>query len=234
MNKVLVLCGMLLVSVGLVRAATVPTFKSVRANHDVAPNTDPQSSFWRGAGQVFLERDAHGKSVPDLRTKVLSRWTPDNLYLLFICPYQELNLKPNPNPSVETNELWNWDVAEIFIGWNFKDIDNYKEFEVSPQAEWVDLDIDLNRKQSSHDWKWNSGFKVAARIDRKKKIWYGVMRIPFTAIDPHAPKAGTLLRINLFRSQGPHHNEVVWQPTMSDTFHVPARFGQLKLVNSLK
>jgi hypothetical protein len=32
-----------------------------------------------------------------------------NLYYLFICPYEELNLKPSPSTSTETYQLWDWD-----------------------------------------------------------------------------------------------------------------------------
>lgn len=60
-----------------------------------------------------------------------------------MCPYEELNLKPNPDTSTETNELWNLDMAEAFIGADFNDIRRYKEFEIFPQGEWIDLTIDL-------------------------------------------------------------------------------------------
>ncbi len=215
------------------RAATTPTFESVRATRDVVVNTNTRSAFWRGARPVYLERNTWGRAVPYLRTEVLSRWTKENLYLLFICPYAQLNLHPDPHPPVtKTNELWNWDVAELFICANEHDIGHYKEFEVSPQGEWLDLDIDLNRKRNSHDWTWDSGFQVAARIDRPKKIWYGAMRIPFAAIEPHTPQIGALFRVNLFRTEGaaPNTRKIVWQPTMSKTFHVSKRFGQLKLL----
>ena len=61
---------------------------------------------------------------------------------------REVRQDTNPDSAfwrgdIETNELWNWDVAEVFIGSDFKNIRRYKEFEVSPQAEWVDLDINL-------------------------------------------------------------------------------------------
>ncbi|MGH9617801.1 MAG: carbohydrate-binding family 9-like protein, partial [Acidobacteriaceae bacterium] len=129
--------------------------------------------------------------------------------------------------------LWNWDVAEIFIGWNFQNIRRYKEFEVSPQGEWVDLDINLDNPHHEDGWKWNSGIQVKARIDRVHKIWYGAMRIPFRSIDPQAPHVGTVLRANLFRMQGPpgEQKSLTWQPTMSKTFHVPERFGRLVLAS---
>lgn len=209
------------------------TFYSVRAAQDVPLETDPQSAFWRDARPVHFDADNFGHPVPWLRTEVRSRWTKDNLYLLFQCPYRKLYLKPAPHTQTETDKLWNWDVAETFIGSDFQDINRYKEFEVSPQGEWVDLDINLENPSHAGGWTWNSGFQVMARIDRKHKIWYGAMRIPFPAIDPNAPQAGSLLRINLFRCQGPPPDRklLAWQTPMSKTFHVPERFGLLRLVD---
>ena len=149
-----------------------------------------------------------------------------------MCPYEELNLRPNPNTSAETNELWNWDVAEAFIGADFKNIKRYKEFEISPQGEWVDLDIDLDRQHDDSGWKWNSNFEVSSRIDKAAHVWYGAMRIPYAAIDTRPAAAGNTLRINLFRCQGPNSSRhyIAWQPPMRESFHTPERFGTLKLV----
>ena len=72
--------------------------------------------------------------------------------------YDELNLKPDPTPSVETPRLWNWDVAEAFIGSGADRMTRYKEFQVSPQGEWVDLDIDREDPQGQAGMKWNSGY----------------------------------------------------------------------------
>ena len=46
------------------------------------------------------------------------------------------------------------------------------------------------------------GLPVKARVDAGKKIWYGEMKIPFTAIDTRKPAAGNKLRIGLFRMEG--------------------------------
>jgi len=205
--------------------------KSSHAAQDVPPETDPAADFWRAAPRVFAERDSYGKAVPGYRTEIRSRWTKDNLYLLFICPYEELYLKPVPDTERETNQLWNWDVAEAFIGSDFENIRHYKEFELSPQGEWIDLDIQLDSPHHEDGWVWNSGFQVAARIDRAAHVWYGAMRIPLAAIDSRPPDVGNALRVNFFRSQGPPpRKEVTWQPPMRDTFHTPEKFGLLKLV----
>jgi hypothetical protein len=205
---------------------------SSRAPHDSALETNPASGFWKDAPRVFAEHDSYGRPVPGYRTEIRSRWTKDNLYLLFICPYEQLYLKPSPNTANETNQLWNWDVAEAFIGSDFHNIKRYKEFELSPQGEWIDLDIDLEKPHHEDGWTWNSGFQVSARIDAGAHIWYGAMRIPFASLGTPAPAPGTNLRVNFFRSQGPppHRKEVTWQSPMTDTFHTPAQFGLLKLV----
>lgn len=210
------------------------TFRSIYAPHDVPLLTDPRSTFWQGAEPVYAERDTYGHHVPLHRTEIRSRWTHDSLYLLFICPYQKLYLKRHPSHSQETYGLWKWDVAELFLGTDFQDIKRYKEFEVSPQGEWVDLDVNLHLPDHTVGWTWNSGFQVEAQIDRKAGVWYGAMRIPFSGIDLHAPYAGQLFRANLLRSQGPPKDQhsIAWQTPMADTFHTPNSFGLLKLVET--
>jgi hypothetical protein len=207
------------------------TMVSVHAASDAALDTKPDSAFWQGARPVTADKNNFGKPVPGFATEIRSRWTDGNLYFLFTCPYQELYLKPNPVTATETNELWNWDVAEVFIGADFKNIKRYREFEVSPQSEWVDLDIDRDSKHPEDGWTWNSGFKVATRIDKAKKIWYAALRIPWKAIDSRPPQNGAEFRMNLYLSEGPpsNHKAITWQSTMDNSFHVPERFGLLRL-----
>lgn len=208
--------------------------ESTFANKDTSLQADPALPFWSAARPVFMEKDSFGKPVPRYRTEIRSRWTRDNLYFLFICPYEQLHLKPEPTTRQETNQLWNWDVAEVFVGSDFADIKHYKEFEVSPQGEWIDLDVNLRNPHHEDGWTWNSGFEAVARIDPQKHIWYAAMRIPLAAIDTRPAVPGNTLRLNLFRSQGPaeHLQEITWQPPMNKTFHVPEKFGSLKLVAS--
>ena len=234
---VIAFCGFAIVCLVLAVFAFAGEDKSIestKADADVVLDTNPASSFWQAGPAVYGERDTYGNPLPRYRTEVRSRWTRDNIYFLFICPYDALYLKPDPHPSTETFQLWDWDVAEVFIGSDFQNIRRYKEFEVSPQGEWIDLDIDLTKPQHEDGWKWNSGFQVATRIDRAAKIWYAAMRIPFAAIDPRAPAAGNSFRINFFRTHGPpsQRKYIVWQPTMSESFHVPEHFVILKLVSS--
>ncbi len=204
---------------------------SRQAAADFPLSADPESPPWKGTAGVFAENDTYGKPVPGHRTEIRSRWTESHLYLLFTCPYQELYLKADPKTETETSQLWDWDVAEAFIGSDFRNIKHYTEFQVSPQGEWVDLDIDRNRQPAAHNGQWNSGYQVKARLDRERRIWVGEMKIPMEKIDSRKPQAGHLLRINFYRLQGPppKRKMIAWQPTHSNTYHVPEAFGQLKL-----
>ena len=203
-----------------------------RADADVKVETDPSSPFWRKANSVLAEVDNQGWLEGEYRTEVRSRWTRDNVYFLFICPYKHLYVNPKPDAAHETYELWKWNVAEVFIGSDYQNIKRYKEFEISPQDEWVDLDINLDNPHHEEGWVWNSGFAHAARIDDSKHIWYAAMRIPFAALEVAKPAAGQEFRVNFYRTEGAPADakEVMWRPTMSKTFHVPESFGLLRLI----
>src|SRR5579859_854441 len=200
-------------------------------DRETTPDTDPHSSFWSRASRVIAEGDFNGHPIPGHRTEILLQWTANNLYLLYVCPYEELNLKPNPNLAAETYELWNWDVAEFFVGDDFKNIRRYKEFEVSPQGEWVDLDVNLDNPPHEVGWVWESGCEVAGRIDAAHNTWYGFMRIPWKSIDHREPAEGNELRINFYRCQGsdPDRKYITWRPVHRPAFHTPECFGILKL-----
>ena len=198
---------------------------------DFAPTADPAAPQWKDVNGIFMENGPKGDAVPGHRTEVRSRWTKNNVYFLFICPYETLHLKPAPSVKRETYSLWDWDVAEVFVGSDFEHINRYKEFEISPRGEWVDLDIDRNAMNGEKAWLWNSKFQSKARIDANKRIWYGEMRIPLASIDTRAPAAGNEMRINFYRCQGPPPNRkfIAWQPTQDNSFHVPEAFGRMKL-----
>ena len=224
---------MALLSTSLLHAQPKPVAQSVRASHDVSIDTNADAAFWRATRPIYAEMDKSGKPVPGYRTEIRSRWTKDNLYFLFLCPYQHPYVKPSPDTAHETYELWNWNVAGVFIGSDFADIKHYKEFEISPQNEWVDLDIDLHKPHHEAGWRWNSGFAHAARVDEARHVWFAALRIPISSLTARPAGPGVTFRVNFYRTEGPPQNskEIMWQPVMSDTFHVPEHFGLLRLVS---
>ena len=201
------------------------------AANELDMTADPARAVWREVSPVIIERDMWGKPLAGRPTEVRSRWSRTHLYLLYSCPYDALNLKPDPDTSAKTPRLWNWDVAEAFIGSPADPIARYKEFQVSPQGEWIDLAIDRDNPKEQLGMKWSSGFAVSARIDSDTKTWYGLMRIPFEALDARSPAEGQELRIGLYRIAGtePTRTYYAWRPTGQATFHVPQAFGTLRL-----
>lgn len=205
---------------------------SRRADSDFELSADPRVPAWRNIPHVLINHTYEGGARAESPTEVRSRWTDNHLYLLYVCPYDVLTLKANPDLSAETPQLWNWDVAEAFIGSDFARIGAYKEFQVSPQGEWVDLAIDRDHPDTQEGMRWNSGLVVKARIDDEARIWYGEMRIPFAAIDTRAPQPGHELRLGLFRLTGTTPRGLhLWRPTGQPNFHVPKAFGTLRLTS---
>jgi hypothetical protein len=208
-------------------------FRSVFASEETYLDTDPHSRFWLAACPVSVQRDAFGQLTPGMETSIRSRWTGQYLFVLFECPYQTLYLKPDPRHDEKTWGLWNWDVVELFIGDDWDHIERYREFELSPQGEWLDLAIDRNPPDLERNRAWTSGFSTAAWIDASAGAWYGAMRIPFEAITQAPVAEGTKFRVNFYRMEGPpgRRRHVAWRETRSDSFHVPSAFGSLMLTS---
>ena len=214
------------------KPAATGVMTSKRAPADFTLTADPNAPHWKNVKGVFADRGPQGDLTPEHRTEARSVWTEKNIYFLFICPYQELYAMPKLSTTTETDKLWEADVAELFIGSDFQNIKRYYEFQVSPRGEWVDLFIDRNPTPPNHDVSWNSAFEVTAKVDAAKRVWYGAMRIPIDKIDTRKPAAGNEMRMNFYRFQGPPNSRrrIAWQPTRTDSYHVPEAFGTLRLV----
>jgi hypothetical protein len=211
-------------------AAPAAETTAMRLKSDFPVSADPAAAGWKTVPAVDAAVDPFGKPSANA-FKYRVAWTDKNLYFLFECPYDELNLKSDPVTNAETNKLWEWDVTEVFIGADFDNIHRYREYQVSPQAEWVDLDIDRKAMNADSAVKWDSGFQVAARIDKTKKIWYGAMKIPLTSIQSAPAKAGDKMRMNVYRLAGkaPSRQSIMWTQTDNRSHHTPEKFGVLVL-----
>jgi PQQ-dependent dehydrogenase (methanol/ethanol family) len=199
-------------------------------------STDPSAPVWRGVGKMgvtAISKDCSKQiDYPALRSQVRSFWTDQHLYLLFSCPYKELNLFLPALGGGPRDKLWERDVVEMFLGDDWTHIRHYREFEIAPTGDWIDLAIDLDH--DSYDQSWRSGWTTAARIDRAAHVWYAAARIPLRAVSSAPVKPGTKWRANLYRieGQGPDAGRhfLCWQPTCvanRDPNHVPENFGTL-------
>jgi len=196
-------------------------------------NTDPHSPTWAHASATWIAKDCtHQIDYPKIKTEVRGFWTDSDLYLLFISPYSELNLWLPADNSKDRLKLWDRDVVEFFLGDDWTDIKHYREFEIAPTGDWVDLAIDL--KKESYNADWNSGWERLGRIDEKNHIWYAAARVPLRSVSEKQVVAGAKWRANLYRIDGlgedPQRHFMCWQPTCvakRDANHVPEHFGTL-------
>jgi hypothetical protein len=240
---VLLLC-VCLPSIGLLSGQEVckvatPTASLSIPHRDVSPEAtaDPDSEIWKDAASAWIIKDCT-KTIdyPMLKTQVRAFWTDEYLYLLFVCPYETLNIFLPTQNEKPRRGLWDRDVVEMFLGADWNNIGHYREFEISPTGDWIDLAIDLDLKthQSKNEKNWRSGWRTSAKIDEKSHIWYAGARIPLKAITSETVKPGTRWRANLYRIDGqgadPQRQFLCWQPTCApglDPNHVPENFGTL-------
>ena len=147
--------------------------------------------------------------------------------------YDALNLKPYPDTMSETYRLWFYDCFEAYVGADFVHTNRYRELEMSPQGEFLDLDIDSTKQRPGYGDErfWNSGMRIKARVDEGRKIWFGEMRIPIDAVDSRPARAGNEMQVNFCRQDGksPRRDFLAWQPTGVWNPHLPEKFGRLKL-----
>ena len=204
---------------------------SLRSQEEHVPDTDPDSDFWSSAPSIRLWMDSFGRTVCGNDTEVRLRWTPDNFYFLFLCNYEDLWVRPGePVFDRPTAELWKWDVAEVFIGTGQHPLRQYCEFELSPRGEWLDFRIDCTSGGGIAATPLDSKMVVASSQNQQKNMWSGFLRVPCAAVFSGQAEAGQRLRINFFRSQGTKPTEITWRPGYSESFHVPAAFGELLLI----
>jgi hypothetical protein len=207
---------------------------SPRAGGDHEPSAEANSEFWKACPRAVIETTILGAPVTNLTAEIRSRWTPENLYLLFIGRYESLHLKPDPDTTSETYRLWLHDCFEAYLAAESEPTNRYREFQMSPQGEFLDLDIDSSKPRPGYngEQQWSSGMKVCARVDATNQTWCGEMRIPFAAIVSQPLGAGAQLRANFCRQDGTGRNRtfLAWQPTGVWSPHRPEKFGKLKLV----
>ncbi len=186
----------------------------------------PAESAWKLSPGVRFDHDWQAQNAdPDRATEVQLLWTPDTLFLRFQVKYRNITVFPDAREDGWRDELWNGDVAEVFLQPDSRDPWKYKEFEISPNGFWIDLDIINRRHTELHS-------KLRRRVvqDPQAKTWTAELAIPMLSLTPHFD-ATQSWRVNFFRVEGAAEPRFysAWSPTYSrePDFHVPRAFGKL-------
>ena len=218
-------------------AGPTATFTLHHVKGAPALSLDPNLPVWKNAAFQSMDKDCSKQiEYRNIETEILGFWTDHDLYLLFRCPYTVLNLFLPANNTAPHVGLWDRDVVEMFLGDDWTNIRHYREFEIAPTGDWIDLAIDLDHPKE--DYSWRSGWRTLAHIDKPNKIWYAAAKIPLQAVSNKPVRVGTKWRANLYRIEGlgpdSKRHFLCWQPTCvtnRDPNHVPEHFGTLVFAN---
>ena len=220
--------------------ASLPVILSRFVEKDIKPDGDLRKRMWSDAEPVRFDQAAFSDArYPELLTKVASCWSAQFVYLAFWCSYQNLTVYQGEDPTKERWQLWERDVVEAFINPAPRVASHYYEFEVAPNNQWLDLEVDLTRTPIS-DPRWNSAFEHKTKVDAAAREWTAEMRIPVRAmmrgnIRPHED-----WRVNFYRCEGPGDDSsrhlLSWGRlpvrVSGGSFHQPESFGILRFRSS--
>jgi alpha-galactosidase len=194
---------------------------------EFALNAAHPSPEWQRATAVRFCADWHGKDAnPERETAVRLLWSPATLYVRFECRYREIFVFEDSDLNGRRDQLWDRDVAEVFLQPDPSRPRYYREFEVSPNGMWIDLDIFPG---GLADLK--SGMRSSVVLNETGRSWAAELAIPMVSLTKDFDSARTW-RVNFFRVEGkaePRHY-LAWQPTHTPqpNFHVPEAFGYLR------
>ena len=209
-------------------AKAVPnTVVAACLNNKTAATGFPSSKDWRKANPVLFDTDWQGKNPdPCRQTEVRLLWTPKLLFLKFVARYRVITVFDDSDSKGRRDRLWDRDVAEVFLQPDPSHLRCYKEFEVSPNGFWIDLEIANGALQHI-----KSGLQRRISIDRTAKKWTAELAVPMKSLAQHFDPT-SVWRVNFFRVEGPAEPRFysAWQPTNTPqpNFHVPERFGFLQ------
>jgi alpha-galactosidase len=186
----------------------------------------PEGDDWQRASPIAFAHDWQGHNHdPERETTVRILWNEAAVYVQFQCRYRSLDVFPDADPNGRRDELWDRDVAEAFLQPDRFGEKYYKEFEVSPNGQWLDLDI--TPPGLTHI---TSCLRARVEVDQASRVWTAELAIPIASITSEFDPARSW-RVNFFRCEGlgPNRYYSAWQPTETEVpnFHVPQKFGWL-------
>lgn len=187
----------------------------------------PGEAAWQNATAIRFCHDWRGKNADEGRqTEVRLLWSPEFLFVKFVARYRNITVFEDAQPNGRRDHLWDRDVAEVFLQPNGSPERCYKEIEVSPNGQWIDLDIAPGQKLNLQ-----SALRRRVSIEKRKKVWRAELALPMKSLTAAFDPASAW-RVNFFRAEGPAEPRFysAWQPTRTPVpnFHVPECFGELR------
>jgi len=195
--------------------------------HDLKLDAAHPAPEWQQATAVSFCSNWQGKNPdPGRETTLRVLWSNRTLYLRFECKYRELFLFEDSDANGRRDHLWDRDVAEAFLQPHPSRDRYYREFEVSPNGMWIDLDIFPG---GLADLK--SGLQRSVFLSQESRTWAAELAIPLAALTSHFDPTA-IWHANFYRIEGTTEPRtyLAWRPTNTPepNFHVPSAFGTLR------
>jgi Carbohydrate family 9 binding domain-like len=207
--------------------------RALFVDHEITLDAAHPTVEWQSASAVTFSSDWQGKN-PDaaLETEVKVLWSEKTLYLRFECRYRELFVFADGDVNGRRDHLWDRDVAEAFLQPDPLREHYYREFEVSPNGMWIDLDIFPGGLANL-----KSGMVRSIFLDERSHMWSAEVAIPIKALTRHFDPSA-VWRVNFYRIEGTKEPRtyLAWQPTNTPqpNFHVPSVFGRMRFVGAMR
>jgi hypothetical protein len=184
----------------------------------------PGPSAWEAVPSGAFCCDWRGENAdPERETEARLLWSQEQLFIRFRCRYRKIYIYEGR--IGRRDRLWLRDVAEVFIRPDEDDLRHYKEFEISPNGDWLDLDIFSGTRSILF-----CDLRSRVVVDPSAGVWTAEFAIPMSCLTTRFD-SNEIWHLNLFRIEGQEPNRFysAWRPTHTaqPNFHVPDRFGKL-------
>lgn len=185
---------------------------------------------------VSAFRLADGSGAPRQGTAARAQATAEALTIGFTCadtdPWGTLKGRDAP--------VYKEECVEVFLAPGIDDPVDYFEFELSPLGTFFDARVHNptgRRESMTADLEWRAGGATwNASIDKTHSRWSAEIRLPWAGLGfPDPARLPRTWRLNLYRIDRPRDGTPpeysCWSPTLATpaNFHLPARFGSLRL-----
>jgi hypothetical protein len=175
---------------------------------------------------------ADGSGLAKQQTQVRLCYSSTHLYVRFDCDDDDIW----GTYTKRDDPIYDEEVVEVFIAAGTETPTRYFEFEVSPYGVVFDCII-TNPSVHSHepydvDETWNAeGLEWFADNNPETQSWWAILIIPWEAVGGyHETWRANFYRIERSRKSGTEFS--CWSRTLSKSFHVPSRFGKLRLAET--
>jgi Carbohydrate-binding family 9 len=187
------------------------------------------SEVWSGIPSLSPFLLADGSGLATQQTRVRLAYSQHALYIRFDCQDDDVW----GTYTKRDEPIYDEEVVEVFIAPETETPKRYFEFEVSPNGVLFDCMItNPSGVYDQHfvvDERWNAeGLEWHAQFSPEPQQWWAFLKIPWQDIGGfHQEWRANFYRIERSKKSGTELS--CWSPTQSQSFHVPAYFGRLRL-----